>query len=96
MRTGLIQNTRAASVFLFFLVIFLVCVEVLAVRSFYEVYQTAVKAARNAIFFLAWAVLISGDLRHRWRVNKEVEGFVTAVKSKKQKSVFVDKGVGIK
>jgi len=95
MRPDLIQNTRAASVFLFFMVIVLVCVEVLAVNNFYERYHPLVKAARNTVFFLAWAVLIAGDLRHRWRVNKEVENFVAAIKKKKQKSGLVDEGVPI-
>ena len=76
MRNGLVYRTRAASISLFLLTAFVICLEVLFVRPFYQEYTYQVEAGRNYIFLFGCLVLLGGDLVHRWRVEREVDRFV--------------------
>ena len=80
MRPALVRQSRAAAVFLFLLSALVICLEILIVRPFYPMYDQLVEASRNTIFLLGFAVLAGGDLLHRWRTNREVDGFVEGLR----------------
>lgn len=84
MHPALVRQTRAAAIFLFLLSALVICLEILIVRPFYPMYNRLVEASRNSIFFLGIAVLVGGDLLHRWQSNREVDTFVMMLKRRRK------------
>lgn len=80
----LVNNARAISIFLFLLTAFVICIEVLFVRPFYHMHTELVESSRISIFILGCAILMGGDLLHRWSVEKEVNKFADRIKREKQ------------
>ena len=81
----LVNNARAASIFLFLLTAFIICIEVLFIRPFYSIHTGLVETSRISLFFLGCAFLVGGDLLHRWRVEREVNEFVARIRQQKQR-----------
>ena len=79
----LIRKTRAISIFLFLLAAFVISVELLVVRYFFEEYTSNFELARNGIFILGCLVLIGGDLINYWQVNKSVNAYIEKAKVRK-------------
>jgi tetratricopeptide (TPR) repeat protein len=79
----LVINARAASIFLFLLTAFVICIEVLFIRPFYHMHTELVETSRIGIFLLGCILLVGGDLLHRWSVEKEVSQFVDQIKREK-------------
>ncbi len=73
----LIRNTRACAVFLFLLSAFIICVEVLIVKSFFETATPYFTFTRNALFVVALFILLSGEWTHRlwakYKVKKNMK-----------------------
>lgn len=83
MRSPLARRTRAVAMFLFLLSALVICLEMLAVRPFYEDQINTVEYIRSGIFGLGILFLGGGELLHRYRCNREVDGFVEVLKSRK-------------
>jgi len=79
----LLNNARAASIFLFLLSAFVICIEVLFIRPFYSMHTELVESSRISLFFLGFAFWAGGHLLHRWRVEREVNEFVGRVRQQK-------------
>ena len=80
---GLVRSTRAASIFFFLMTAMVICLEVLFIRPFYKMHVYLIETTRTTVFGLGVAILIGGDLIHRWQVEKEVNTFVSSVKERK-------------
>lgn len=74
------SNAHAAAVFLFLLTALVIAVEVLLIRPFYEMHAKTVETSRNSIFALGILLLIFGDVYHRYLAEREVRGFLRAVR----------------
>lgn len=85
MRPALVRQSRAAGMFLFLLSAAIICVEMLIVRSFYPGYIELAMAGRNAAFLLGIVVIAGGDVLHRWRTSREVDGFVAMLRRRKRR-----------
>ncbi len=85
---GFIHKTRAVSVILFFLSAFIISIEILLIRQFYEVHHSDVQILRNITFCLGWIVLLGGEAIHRMKVKKRVSLTVENIKVKKQVGVL--------
>ena len=83
MRSQFIRRARALAMSLFLLSAAVICVEMLAVRIFYPAFTEPVELARTVIFFLGIVVLVLGELLHRWRCLREVDGFVRVLRRRK-------------
>lgn len=81
----LVRNTRAASIFLFLLATFVVCLEVLLVQPFFDFQAPIVEATRNALFAVGGISLIGGDLLHRYDVEKQINEMIEAIKAEEMK-----------
>lgn len=84
MRPALINSSRAVGIFMFLLAAFVICIEVLFVRPFYDMHTPLVEASRNTIFILGLISMFGGQLLHRWRVEREVMSFVSGCRGNKQ------------
>ncbi|MBI5916305.1 MAG: hypothetical protein HY842_13090 [Bacteroidetes bacterium] len=84
MRPSLVRQTRAAAIGLFLLTALIICLEMLVVRPFYADWARPVELLRIGTFFLGIAVLVAGDVLHRWRSNREVERFVEVVRRRRK------------
>ena len=80
----LVNYSRAASIFLFLLTTFVLCIEVLLVRPFYNMHAELVEISRNSTIILACVFWFGGDLIHRWQVEKEVNRFVAGAREEKR------------
>ncbi len=78
-----VMTLRAAGMFAFMLSAFVISIELLVIRNFFEVYATKVEFGRNIIFVMGWVFLLGGELFFRYGVHKKVEKFVAQVKMKK-------------
>lgn len=76
MHPTLLNNSRAVGIFMFLLAAFIICIEVLFVRPFYNIHTPVVEASRNTIFLLGMISMFGGQLLLRWKVEKEVQQFV--------------------
>ena len=72
----LINSSRAIGIFMFLLSAFIIFLEVLFVRPFYNMHTPVVEASRNTIFILGLISMFGGQLLLRWKVDKEVGQFV--------------------
>jgi len=81
--TRLLNLVRAASVFLFLMAAFVISIEVLLVRPFYEMHAELVEMSRNTLFALGCLALLGGYLWHRTRIEQEVERFVQHIRLRK-------------
>ena len=85
--SNLLSIARAFSIFLFLLTACIICVEVLLIRPFYEMYASKVEASRIGTFFIGIATLIGGDFIHRVSIESKVNSYADKVKKKKTTSV---------
>lgn len=83
MRPLLARRTRAVSMFFFLLSAAVICLEMLVVRTFYKSHIYTVEIIRTGIFALGLLTLIGGELLHRWRCVREVDGFVEVLRRRK-------------
>lgn len=77
------SNARAAAVFLFLLTAFVIAIEVLLVRPFYEMHAKTVEMSRNSIFVIGLLCVVFGDLYHWYLSEREVRKFLTALRKKR-------------
>jgi hypothetical protein len=82
-----IRHSRAISIFLFLMAALLICVQVLFIKTFYDMYDPIVELSRNSIFGLGVLVLVGSEVVHRWRVQNFVSKLVNDNKAKK---AFID------
>lgn len=80
---GLVNNTRAAAIFMFLLSAFVICLEVLFIRPFYSIYTDLIETSRIILFLLGCSLLVGGDLLHRWLLDREVNQFVAEIRRQK-------------
>ncbi len=83
-----VHRARATAILLFLFSALVISLEVLLIRPFYLQYTGAFETFRNLLFLLGCGILIGSDLIHRWRVEKEVNDYSSAVR--KSKSIFSD------
>lgn len=83
---GIIQHTRAASIFLFLLTALIISIEVLFVRPFYDMHTALIERTRFSTFGLGCFLLVAGDLIHRWQVERNVNQFVRETRSSKRRA----------
>jgi tetratricopeptide (TPR) repeat protein len=81
----LLSVARASSIFLFLLTACIICVEVLFVRPFYEMYASRIEALRIGTFVVGVFALIAGDFLHRVIIEAKVNSFAEKVKDDKKK-----------
>jgi tetratricopeptide (TPR) repeat protein len=67
------SNARALAVFLVFLCVLLIAIEVLFVRPFYGMYTGMLEGSRNSIFVLACLSIVFGETYHRWLARREAK-----------------------
>ena len=84
MRPWLVRQTRALAVLLFFVAALGILLEILVVRSFYENWTTTARLAWWGALALGLVVLAGGEVFHRWRCKREVEGFVEGVRERRK------------
>lgn len=82
-----LKSTRAISVFLFLLTAGIIAFELCLIRPFFSAHIDLIELVRNVVFGSGWIILIAGDLFFRWRVNTQVNEFVSSVKKKKKNPV---------
>lgn len=82
--TKLLSVARASSIFLFLLTACIICVEVLFVRPFYEMYASRIEALRIGTFVMGIFALIAGDFLHRVIIEAKVNSFAEKVKEVKR------------
>jgi hypothetical protein len=70
------SNARALAVFLFLLTAFVIALEVLLIRPFYEMHAKTVEWSRNGIFVLGLLVMIFGQLYPWYRAERELRRFL--------------------
>ncbi len=80
---GYIHQIRAGAILFFLVSALVVSLEVLFVRPFYAAQAEAVEMVRNGLFLGGLLCLLGGDLWHRWRVEREVNDFVSSVRQHK-------------
>jgi len=85
-RPRYLTNTRAFSIFLFFLTASIIAIEILIVRTFFKEFTFLVEATRTVIFFSGCGLLLGGYLIYRWQVNNRVDAFVEKSKKEKKKA----------
>lgn len=83
MRSPLVRHARALSMSLFLLSAVIICLEMLAVRPFYEDNINSVEYLRTGIFILGLLFLAGGEYFHHYRCGKEVDGFVEVIRKRK-------------
>jgi len=83
MRSPFARRSRAIAMSLFLLSALVICLEMLAVRPFYEAQVKTVEYTRTGIFVLGLLILAGGELFHRYRCIKEVDGFLEIIKQRK-------------
>ena len=76
MHPQMLNNSRAIGIFMFLLSAFIIFLEVLFVRPFYNMHTPVVEASRNTIFILGLLSMFGGQLLLRWKVEKEVGQFI--------------------
>jgi tetratricopeptide (TPR) repeat protein len=81
----LLSVARASSIFLFLLTACVICVEVLFVRPFYEMYASRIEAFRIGTFVVGIFALLAGDFLHRVIIEAKVNSFAEKVKEQKKK-----------
>lgn len=79
----LIRTTRAISIALFLLSAFVISIELLFVRSWYEAYTTNTEWFRNGLFLLGLFILIGGDAIIRLKIRKDVKHFIMMATKRK-------------
>ncbi|MBI1224781.1 MAG: hypothetical protein GC192_06055 [Bacteroidetes bacterium] len=84
MRPWLVRQTRAMAIVLFFVAAFGVLLEILVIRNFYESWTMTVRAAWWGVLGVGLVVLVSGEVFHRWRCQREVEQFVNKIKERRK------------
>lgn len=75
--------SRAISIGLLFLSAFLIGVEILLIRPFYEMYITWFEIARTLSFLMAGIVLLVGEWMHRRRSKQQARLFLHQVQREK-------------
>lgn len=83
MRPLLVRQARGLAMFFFLLSALVICVEMLAIRTFHHAYIDEVELVRNVSFVLGIGVLVGGFVLHRWRSVKEVNNFVSVLKKRR-------------
>lgn len=81
------SNARASAIFLFLLTAFVIAIEVLLVRPFYEMHAKTVELSRNTIFVLGLLSIVFGDVYHLYLSEREVSGFLKELKKKEEQKV---------
>lgn len=79
--------TRAVSIGLLFLAAFLIGIEILLVRPFYEMYVAPVEFTRNALFVLACLILLLGEWIHRRQSRQKALGFLRRIQAEKYQAL---------
>lgn len=77
----LLSVARATSILLFLLTACVICVEVLFVRPFYEMYASKIEALRIGTFIAGIIALILGDFLHRAIIEARVNSFAEKLKN---------------
>ena len=77
------SNAHAVAVFLFLLTAFVIAIEVLLIRPFYEMHAKTVEMSRNSIFVIGILCILFGNLYHRFLAEREVRGFLKALRKEK-------------
>lgn len=80
----LVNNFRAAGIFLFLLTAIIIVLEVLLVRPFYQMHADLIESSRTSSLLLGCTVIVSGHLLHRWRIEREVNEFTRTIRRKKK------------
>ncbi len=88
-----LKKTRAASVLSFLIAALIIGIELIVIRPLFEDYANSVEMVRNIIFAFGWFILLSGDLFHRFRVNKKVNAFVKRINKGKGNSKNEDRRI---
>lgn len=76
------SNARATAVFSFLLTAFVIALEVLLIRPFYEMHAKTVELSRNFIFVFGILCIVFGDLYHLYLSEREVRGFLHTLQKK--------------
>jgi tetratricopeptide (TPR) repeat protein len=79
--TGINLTTRAFAILLFGLSALIILIEVLVIRSFYNMYTVPVEWSRNLIFLAGLLVLGLGELLTFWRAYRQTKQFVQKSKN---------------
>lgn len=74
-----LQKTRAVSILFFLFSAMVICAEVVFIRTLMPEFLDTVEIIRNSLFFTGWAVLASGEIKHRLQVKKEIKDFIQSV-----------------
>lgn len=75
--------SRALSIGLLFLATFIIGLEILLIRPFYELYVSYFELGRTALFVLACLILVAGELVHRQVSKKKARLFWGQVRRNK-------------
>ena len=80
----LVNHTRAASMFLVLLAIFLIGLELLFVRPFYSMHSSLIEISRNSLLLCSGLIYLGGKLLHRLLISHEIEGYIKHCKKQKK------------
>ena len=73
---GITTTTRATAILLFGLSALIILVEILIIRSFYDMYTASVELSRNLIFLSGLLVLGLGEVLTRWQAYHHTRQFL--------------------
>lgn len=80
MEPTLLNHAKATTIFLLLLTAFIICIEVLFIRPFYQIHVELIQASRFSTFFLACSILVLGYFWHYLRVENRVNRFLAEVR----------------
>ena len=83
-RSAFVQHSRAVSMALFLLAAVVICVEMLFVRTLYQMYEPLVQAVRTALFAGGVLAMVGGDLVQRLRVYRRVAGWTETARRQRE------------
>ncbi|WP_020535060.1 hypothetical protein [Lewinella cohaerens] len=74
--TSINTVTRATAILMFGLSALIILIEILIIRSFYDMYTLGVELSRNLIFLGGLLILIIGEVLTRWRAYRHARQFL--------------------
>ncbi|MEZ4949340.1 MAG: hypothetical protein R2879_02290 [Saprospiraceae bacterium] len=79
-KSELQKNTRATAMFCFLITPVIICIDILIIQSFYNHLSPTFNLAWTSLFIIGWAILLSGDLWHRFASHRGAEQFLNSIK----------------
>ena len=82
-KSPFVKNMRAAAMVLFLVTPMIIALEVLFVTHFYPSWVEVIRTLWMVVFLAGWVCYLSGDLIHKYRETREIEGLVEEAKRTK-------------